>query len=92
MIFAPPAPKWKPLASAAAVEAADAAEGAPNATAGQADRTPDVDVVDGAHWVPSAGAERSALGRVAVPVRYHAACHRKRTSLRLTDPASRESK
>ena len=65
---APPSPNCMPLTSAAAVEAADASAGVTtNVAAGQADSAADVEVVDGAHCVPSAGAGGSALGRAAVP-------------------------
>ncbi len=64
----PPKPKPSVVASAAADDAIGATV-APNAAAGHADSAADVDVVDGAHWVPPVGCDPSALSDAGVPVR-----------------------
>ena len=64
--LAPPKPKLSGFASANMAAAADPAV-APNAATGHADSAADVDVVDGAHWVPPVGCDRSALGDACGP-------------------------
>jgi len=70
--LAPPKPK---LSAVAPADDAAGAAVAPNAAAGHADSAADVDVVDGAHWVPPVGCDSSVLSDAGVPA--HSWCCQK---------------
>ena len=92
--LAPPNPKLSAFAPAAAEDAAGAAV-APNAAAGHADSAADVDVVDGAHWVPPVGCDRSVLSDACLPAQrcccQHPPSNIPRSHMRSTSHPTRQS-
>ena len=82
--LATPNPKPNGFAPTAPEDAA-AAEVAPKVAAGHPDSAADVDVVDGAHWVPSVGLDPLVLRNACVPVHSCFSQHTGRDRNDLTD-------